>query len=181
MVTPNTINLIRTKTTGSPQLGAIESGFRRSGYVGLISFLCIGILVGVLYVLFSAEEQNLLSQKEEYVKRVNSDKQSEGFFRSIKDRTRIVENTMASKKPWSQLLDEVSAVVAPPVLSGITVDEQNKITITVNSGSIDSILSILNALIAQAQPNRFVNPQLTSFQISKTGDVTASFSFSAVF
>jgi len=180
MAVPNTINLIRSKTTYSPQLGALESSLRKSGYIGIILFLCIGLLVGILYVLFSTEEKNLLSQKEEYVKRVNSDKLAEGFFRSIKDRTRIVENAMMSKRPWSQLLDEVNAIVAPPVLSNISVDNEDKIIITVNTGSVDTILPIVNALIAKAQANRFISPQLIAFQITKTGNVIASFSFSAV-
>jgi len=181
MATPNTINLIRTKTTNSPQLGAIESSLRRTGYVGLVLFLSIGLLVGALYLLFSTEEKNLLSQKADLVQRVNGYKQTEGFFSSIKDRTRIVENTMTSKRPWSQLLDETTAIVLPPVLSRITVDDQDKISITVNAGSIDMLLPIVNALIAQTKANRFVNPQLTSFQISKTGLVVATFSFVAVF
>jgi len=181
MATINTINLIRTKTPGSPQLGAIESSLRKSGYVFLITFLSIGLLVGVLYVLFSAEEKNLLSRKEEYEVRVNSDKQAEGLFRSIKDRTKIVEKTMTSKRPWSQLLDETNAIVTPPVLTTIGVDDENKITLTVNAGSIDIILPIVNAMIAQSQANHFVNPQLISLQISKTGAVIASFSFSAAF
>jgi hypothetical protein len=181
MTMPNTINLIRTKTTNSTQFDAIETSLRRSGYIFLIFVLCTGLLLGVLYVLFSSEEKNLLSQKSEYVARVNSDKNAEGIFRSIKDRTRIVESTMTSKKPWSQLLDDINAIETPPVLSRISVDNQNKIVMTVNADSINTLLPIVNALIARAQTNRFVNPQMTSFQISKTGDVIASFSFLAVF
>ena len=135
----------------------------------------------MLYVLFSTEEKNLLSQKEEYVKRVNSNKLVEGFFRSIKDRTRIVDNAMQSKRPWSQLLDEMNAIVAPPVLSSISVDSENKIVVTVITGTVDTILPIANALIVKAQANRFINPQLISLQITKTGNIIASFSFSAIF
>jgi hypothetical protein len=88
---------------------------------------------------------------------------------------------MTSKKPWAQLLDQINTFVVPPVLSSITVDDQNKIVLTVNAGSIDTILPIVNALIGLAQANHLISPQLVSIQISKTGNVIASFSFSAVF
>ena len=181
MSSPNTINLIRNKTTNSPQLGAIAASLRRSGYIGIIVFLSIGLLVGVLLVLFSQEEKNLSSKKDEYIKRVNSNKQAEGYFRSIKDRTRIVESTLTSIKPWTKLLDETTAVVPPPVLTNISVDEESKIVITVKTGTIDAILPVVNSLIAKAQANRFVNPQLSSFQIEKNGDIITTFSFTAVF
>jgi len=181
MTTQNTINLIRTKTTNSSQFDAIEASLRRSGFIFLIIVLCLGLLLGLLYILFSSEEKNLLTQKNRYVTQVSNDKDAEGYFRSIKDRTRIVTMAMTSKKPWSKLLDEVSAFVKPPNLSRIEVDGANMIILTVNADSVDDILPIANAIMAKAQANNFINPLLSSFQITKTGNVLATFSFSAVF
>jgi flagellar basal body-associated protein FliL len=181
METPNTINLIRSKTISSPQHDAIAESLKKSGLIMIILFISIGLLVGVLNILFSTEEKNLLTQKEQYSTRIENDREIEGFFRSIKDRTHIVRLTIESKKPWSQLLDQVKTIAAPPELMNIAVDEHNIILLTISAESVDSIVPIANSLIAQAEASRLTQPQLVSLNISKTGKVTASFSFIAVF
>jgi len=160
---------------------AIEASLRKSGYIGLIIFLSVGLLIGVLYLLFSAEVRNLESQREQYAHQIDGDKQIEGYFRSIQERTGIVSNTMSSKRPWAELLSELTSVVAPPVLADIAVDDSGKITITVNASSVDALVPIVNGLIAADQAKQFIDPQLISFQFAKSGSVVATFSFSAVF
>jgi hypothetical protein len=181
MATSNTINLIKTKTIATPEHEAITASLRRSGYIMLIILISLGLLTGVLYTLFSAEENNLINQKKEYMSRVESDREIEGFFRSIKERTRIVRLTIASKKPWSQLLTQVQSVVSPPILTNIAVDNKDTVIITVTSPSVDTILPIVNTLMNQAQGGRIRQPNLVSLQILKTGSVTALFSFIAMF
>ena len=181
MATSNTINLIRTKTSNSPQLDTIEVSLRRSGFIGIILFLSAGLFIGVLYMLFSAEQQNLEAQRQVYDSRITKDQTIEGFFRSIKDRTRIVSSTMNNQRPWAKLLDEVAIFAPPNVLSDISVDNQNKIIVSVNTASLDAFLPVVDAMISEAQAKHLISPQLISFQISKSGSILASFSFTAVF
>jgi hypothetical protein len=181
MATVNTINLIRTKTGSSQQLDAIQASLRKTGYIGLTIFVCVGILIGVLYLLFSAEERNLTAQKKELITRLQRDAVREGYFRSIKDRTTIVSKTMSSKRPWAELLDKVNAVVAPPSLTRISVDEQNKVSITVSVPTVDLVLPVVNGLINETRNKHITKPQMTSLQFGKNGAITASFSFGAVF
>jgi len=177
----NTINLIRTKTSSSPQFDAIEGSLRRTGYIGLAAFLCIGFIIAVVYVFLAGEKSRLETSQKDMTRQLTTNIQKEGMFLSIKDRTRIVKQVLANQKPWSQLLDQVSVFIAPPTLTNISVDDQSKITLSLSAGSVDTVLAVTNSIIAQAKDGRIINPQLTSFQISKTGNIAATISFLAVF
>jgi hypothetical protein len=182
MASPLTnINLIRTKTSSSPQLEAIEMSLRRTGYVAVALFLCVSFVLGVVYVFIIQEKSRLESVQQNLTRELTANLQKEGMFLSIKDRTRIVKKVMETQKPWAQLLDRVSEIMPPPALSDVTVDDQSKITISIHAGSVDTILQAVNSLISQANNNRIINPQLLSFQIAKTGSITATISFFVVF
>jgi hypothetical protein len=177
----NNINLIRTKTSSSPQLEAIEASLKKTGYLGLAIICSIGIVAGIVYIFLLQQKTYLEATKENLGKEITKNIQKEGMYISIKDRTRIVKLVMANQKPWTQLLDRVATIVSPPALTDITVDDLGKITISIRAGSVDTILNTANALIEQANQNHIINPQLISFQIGKTGSITATITFFVVF
>jgi hypothetical protein len=177
----NNINLIRTKTSSSPQLEAIEGSLKKTGYFGLAIILSIGIVVGIVYIFLLQQKTYLDATKENFGREITKNIQKEGMYISIKDRTRIVKLVMANQKPWTQLLDRVATIVSPPALTDISVDDLGKITISIHVNSVDTILDTVNALITQANQNHIINPQLLSFQIAKTGSITATISFFVVF
>jgi hypothetical protein len=177
----NSINLIRTKTGSSHQYEAIEASLKKTGYIGLIGICCVGFILAIVYFLFTQEKSHLETTKQTLVQELTKNAQKQGMFLSIKDRTKIVKRVMVNQKPWAQLLDRVTQIIAPPSLSSISVDDQNKVTITLNASSVDSVLVAVNALIAQAKENKIVNPQLLSFQIGKNGSIESMISFFVVF
>jgi hypothetical protein len=178
---PNTINLIRTKTSSSPQLDAIEASLRRTGYIGVVLFLCASCVIAMVYFLFYFEESSLQKEKADLTRRVNAAKNKEGLLLAIRDRTKTVEKAMANQKPWVKVLDLVETFAVPPNLGTITVDEQNKVVITLKAASLDEVLKMVNTIIASAKDNHLKDPQLISFQFGKGGIAELSVSFSAVF
>jgi hypothetical protein len=177
----NNINLIRTKTNSSPQLEAIEASLKKTGYLGLAIICSIGVIIGIVFIFLFQQKTYLETTKDNLGKEVAKNIQKEGMYISIKDRTRIVKLVMENQKPWTPLLDRVATIVSPPALTDISVDDQSKITIAIRVNSVDSILDTVNALITQANQNHIINPQLLSFQIEKTGSITATISFFVVF
>jgi hypothetical protein len=181
MASFNTINLIRTKTTSSPQLEAIERSLRQTGIIGLILFLSTSLIIGIIYGLVSMRYGTLQEEKKTVLTELNTYMQSEIYYRSIKARTSIVEKTLGSQKPWATLLDRIYAFVQPPVLTNISVDEQNKITFNIISDSLESILDIVNAIIVQTKENTISKPKLVSIQIAEDSKIHVSFTFIAIF
>ncbi|OGG30580.1 hypothetical protein A3A63_01905 [Candidatus Gottesmanbacteria bacterium RIFCSPLOWO2_01_FULL_46_9] len=177
----NTINLIRTKTSSSPQLDAIEASVRRSAYIGVAAFLCIGVIMAIVYYLFYFENLKLQKEKTQLIDRINAEKNKEGLLIAIKDRTRIVQKAMGSQKPWTKTLDLVATFASPPTLSSLSVDEQNKVVLGAKAGSLDEVLYMVNTIIVHTKENRIKNPQLISFQLGKNGEVEATISFFALF
>ena len=177
----NTINLIRTKTSTSPQLDAIEGSIRRSAYVGVGLFLCIGVTMAIVYYLFYFQNMSLQKEKATLIGVINAEKNKEGLLIAIKDRTKIVQKAMESQKPWTKTLDLVATFAIPPSLASLSVDEQNKVVIGIKAGSLDEVLYMVNTIIAHTTDKKIRSPQLLSFQVGKKGEVEMSISFFALF
>lgn len=177
----NSINLIRTKTSGSPGLDSIEQSLRRSGYIGLFAFLCVGVVIASLYFFFYQQNSGLIQTKTTLTTQVDAEKQKEGMYLAIQDRTKVISSVLAGQRPWVKVLDRISTFVSPPELISISVDDQNKIVLSITSSSLNSVLSIVNAIAAEAKANHFVSPQLLSLQIGNKGLVQVSISFFALF
>jgi hypothetical protein len=178
---PNTINLIATKTGLSPQVELIEKSLQRASFIAIIVFLAAGAAVGGFYALYSAQMSSLETERTQLRSQINAAKNNEGLLVSIKDRTRIVEKAMSSQKPWGKMLDLLGTVAVPPTLATVSVDDENLIDITIQGATIDEIVSPINVLIAYAQEGKIKNPKLTSIQFGKSGQVNISLTFSAVF
>lgn len=178
---PNTINLIRTKTSSSPQLEAIESSLKKSGLIGLVAFICVGVVLGIVYTLYYVRLQNLENEKTQLTNRINAAKNKEGLLIAIKDRTNVVSKVIKNQKPWVKILDLVATFAAPPLLTNIAVDDQNKVTISVKSQSLDNVFDLVNTILSHTKENKIKNPQILSFQIAKKGGVELTISFFAVF
>lgn len=178
---PNSINLIRTKTDVSPQFTLIETSLRRVSILALGVFLLVGILTGSLYFYYSSQLKTLDSARENYRKQIRTAKNIEGLLTAIKDRTRIVERAMSSQRPLGETLKLLSTVTVPPQLSSVSIDEQSTIEITLQGNTITDILPPVTTLILYANQGRVRNPELRSVQFAKNGLVTVSLIFSAVF
>jgi hypothetical protein len=177
----NTINLIRTKTSSSPQLESIETSLRRTGMIGLVIFLCVSVVLGSVYTFYFFENQKLQSEKSALIERINAQKNKEGFLLAIKDRTKLVQKAMASQKPWIQTIDLVSTFVTAPFLTSMTVDELDKVTLSVSANSLDNILIMISSIIEDAKHNKLRNPRLASFVVGKKGAIDLTISFTAKF
>lgn len=180
-VSLNRINLIRTKTSSSPQLELVEESLRKTSMIGLVVFVVVGILTGSLYVLFSLERSNLLNTQNQLQRQITEAKNKEFTLVSIKDRTRIVDRTMANQKPWAQVLDFLPTVAVAPQLLSISVDEQGKATVGIQMRSMDEILAAVNGFITLANDSHIRNPQLLSMQFDKDGSIHISVSFFPIF
>lgn len=179
--TQHTINLIRTKTIVSPEVEAIESSLKKASMITLAVFICISVVVGSTYLLFYYKLNNEETQKKNLITRINSLKNKEAYLLAIKDRTKTVEKAMSNQKPWVQMLDLVNTFATPPALTSISVDEQDKIALTVKTKSLEDILHIAESIITNVNSKRIKNPQLVSFQVLKEGDFEISISFYALF
>ena len=175
------INLIRTKTGISPQMTAIEQSLRRSAYIAIAAFLCAGIVVSVLYVLFSQEKSRLQDTQQSLIQQVSGNAQKEAMYVAIKSRVRIVGSAIQNQKPWSKLLDNVQSFVAPPDLVDISVNEEGGIRLSVKTNSLENVGRVAQALITKANDKQVINPALASFSFGSDGTVQTAFTFSPVF
>lgn len=123
----------------------------------------------------------LVETKQTEMAKVSSQKSKEGIYISIQDRTKVISSVLASQRPWTKVLDRVSSFVSPPELTSVSVDDQNKMVLSISSSSLESVLTIVNAVIAEAQAKHFINPQLLSLQIGTNGTVQLSIAFLALF
>ncbi len=181
MPASNTINLIRSKTSGPAQYSAVFESLKRASIVSVWLFLLAAAITGGLYYYYVIEQRALDAERGALRLRVDQARIKEGLLVSIKDRTRIVERVLSAQRPWADMLDLIGTVIVPPELSNIAVDEQNKVGIGITAASIDEIVEPIENFIEYAQTGKIRNPQLSSIQFNKNGSVTVSLSFIAPF
>lgn len=177
----HTINLIHTQSNVSPELDAIDASVRKATVVTLIVFICVAVVTASVYVLYYFKQQTVDDEKKELITHVNTLKNKEAYLLAIKDRTKTVEKVLLNQKPWIQVLNLVNTFASPPLLSSITVDEQDKIALIIKVDSLEEVLRIVDSLKQYVSQNKIKNPQLVSFQILKNGSFEISISFYAVF
>ena len=178
---PNNINLIRTKASSSPQIDVLEASLRRSAYICLITFVSLAAITGVVYGLFYFQRSKLQNERQQLLVRVNNGKNKEGLLVAIKDRTKIVQRAMQNQKPWTKMFDIVYSFVQPPQLESLSVDEQNKMLLTIRTASVDEMAAIVDSIISYAKDSKILNPQLLSLQFGRSGSLEITVSFFAFF
>lgn len=181
MPASNTINLLSTKAGLSPQTELIQRSIKRISSISVVVFLLSAISIGGLYYYYTTQQRTLEAERDNLRNQIRAASINEGLLTSIKDRTRIVERAMVSQRPWGEMLDLLGTIATPPALSSITVEDDNKIKITIQSNSIGDIAQPVEQLIAYAKEGKIRSPELTSVQFEKDGVVSVSIAFMAVF
>lgn len=181
MAGPNAINLIRTKTSTTPQLDAIEGNLRRSSYIMLGAVLVVSLLLGSLYVLFLNEKNTLQAEQTELTRQITEQKTKEASFVAIKERVNLVDKAMGTQRPWSKLLDIIALFASPSNLSHVAIEDNTKAVITMRGISVDEVLTVSRALMNQVVENRVNNPQLLSLQLNSDGQLDVTLSFFPIF
>ncbi len=180
-VNQHSINLIRTKTNISPENKAVEQSVRKNSIIFLVIFVLLSFVVGTIYLYYSNKINIATAQKRELSNRVNALKNKEAYLLAIKDRTKTVKKAMENQKPWIQMLNLVNTFTFPPALTSISVDEQDKILLSINCPNLEDVLRIVDVLIVNVQDAKIKNPQLVSFRLTKTGTYGITISFFAIF
>lgn len=177
----NTINLIHTKTGLSPQVELIDKSLKNASMIAIISFLLAGFASGALYYYYASNRSSLEVIRDQLRSQIHSVKNNEGFLMAIKERTNIVQKAINSQRPLAQTLKLLSLVAVPPILAGVSIDEESMINITLQADSIDEILPPIESLIAYSRKGMVKIPTLRSVEFDKNGVVTIMVSFNAVF
>ncbi len=176
-----TINLIRTKTSMSPQAEGIEEGLRRTSYILLAATIFVGVLLSSAYFFLMNEKQSLEETKRQLTTQITIDQVKEAQFLAIRERIAIVQKAMGSQRPWSRLLDIIATFASPSDLTSVVVEGNAKAVITMRDISMEDVLRITRMLMQQVSQERMRNPQLLSLQLTEEGSVDVSLSFFPVF
>ncbi len=173
----DTINLLHTKTSGSPQLVALEGQLLTIAYwvTGSVLGICLILLAVSLY--FKREESILTSQKENFIARVSRQKQTEGLLLAIKQRVTVADRVAQTQKPWVRTLDIVTEIADPTQLGGVAVDEAGKVQLHVSSPTFTGIAPVIAVLAREKAKGTIREAQLSGLQINDKGGIEIGVSF----
>ena len=79
------------------------------------------------------------------------------------------------------MFDTLSTVVTSGQMTAVSLDDHNKVLLTIHAQSITDVISITDTLIKQTTTNLVRSPQLVSLTLGKDGGVNVGLSFIAVF
>ncbi len=177
MPVPGDINLVKTKTSLTPELVAFMGQLRLASFVGIGGVLVVGFLIGVSFLFLTNERNSLAETKKQLLVAIAADAKKEGLFISLKDRVPVVDRAIQNEKPWGQILDMVGNVILPPKLVSLAVDDHQVVSLSVKAGSVEEVAGWINSIIDLVAKKRVRSSQLVSLQLTKEGSMLVSFSF----
>lgn len=171
------INLLKSRSSLSPQLQAIQEQIRWLGFGSIIFVIVACIVVGVTYVILLQQRQALDARRQQVLSAIANESLKEGLYFSLKQRLPVADKALATQRPWGPLFEAITTIAVPPQLSSVTVDDQNVVVLTIRATSIDETANAVNAVVGLVQERKVRNPQLVGLQLMKDGAVQLSLSF----
>ncbi len=177
MSVPGDINLIKTKTSLTPEIIALMGQLRVVSFVGIGVILVVGFLIGISFLFLTNEQRSLAETKKQLLTVIAADAKKESLFFSLKDRIPVVDRAIQNEKPWGQILDMVGNVILPPKLISLAVDDHQVVFFNGKAGSVEEVAGWTSSIIDLVAKRRVRSPQLVSLQLTKEGSMLVSFSF----
>jgi len=105
----------------------------------------------------------------------------EGLLVSVKQRSALTSKILGVQHPVGKVFDTLSTVVTSGQMTAVSLDDHNKVLLTIHAQSITDVISITDTLIKQTTTNFVRSPQLVSLTLGHDGGVDVGLSFIAVF
>jgi hypothetical protein len=105
----------------------------------------------------------------------------EGLLESVRQRVALTNKIFGVQQPVGKVFDMLTAFVSPVQISALSLDEKNKVSLTIHAQSITDVISVTDALVKQTTINRVRAPQLVTLSLGENGGVDVGLSFIAVF
>lgn len=171
------INLLKSRSSLSPQLLAIQEQVRWVGLGSLALVILVAVGLGATYMIFLQQRQALETRRKQVLSAIANESVKEGLYFSIRQRLPVVEKAFGVQKPWGTILDDVYTIARPPDLASVVVDDQNVVVLSVKTTSVEQTAVVVNAVVRLVQEKRIKSPQLLGLQLTKDGTVQVNLSY----
>lgn len=169
MEKPSEINLIEPGSFASAF--PVEAQLQRVSVITLTILIVIGLVLGI-GVLYLRVQGKLLTQAHQVLSdSINNQGEKESLFLGVRDRLRVAQLTVDAGVKWSRMLGIINSIVQPPTLSSISVESTGYVVLTMELSRMEDAFVILSNIVSEITNKTIRNPQIMSFQLSKTGGV----------
>lgn len=175
------INLIQTKPEESPQTRIVTTFLQRLSLWALTVFIASGIAVGGMYYYLKVRYDQLVITHRDLSQIITQNATKEGLLASVKQHAALITKIIGVQQPVGNVFDMLTSFVSPGQMSDVSLDDKNKVSLSIHAASIDEVISVTDTLIKQTAENRIRAPQLVFLRLAKTGGFDVGVSFIAVF
>lgn len=153
----------------------------------VIGFVAIGLvaIIGTLtitgFFTFLFQKNQLEQEEKSLLAKISQQSKKEGLLVSLKQRLPVVEKIIAAQAPWERVIDVISSIAQPPVLTTIEAADKSVIKLTLKASSLEEASAIVIKLIDLTNQNKIKSPQLLGLNLLKDGLIQMSVSFVPVF
>ena len=176
-----TINLIRAKIAMSPQVEMVTVLFRKLSLWALAILIVSGVLVSGIFYYLQIRRDQLIHTQQQLSQVISQSETKEGLLVSVKQRSALTSKILGVQHPVGKVFDTLFTVVTSGQMTAVSLDDHNKVLLTIHAQSITDVISITDTLIKQMTTNLVRSPQLVSLTLGKDGGVDVGLSFIAVF
>jgi len=171
------INLLKNKTGISPEMVNIEVWLRMVSLATLAIVIVVGMVVGGGYIFLQQERVRLEQEKATLEQQLAQERQKEGMLATLKRRVALMGKIQTVQRSMGSVLSIAQTIAPGSQLTSIIVDEQQQIKVTAQTASIEEAAGVIINLLALAESNRVVSPELVGLELGKDGSVKLTVSF----
>ena len=177
----NTINLIRTKTTMSPQVGMVTALLQKLSLWALAVLIVSGIIVSGVFYALRIRQQQMVNTQQQLSQAIAQSTTKEGLLFAMKQRMALMNKILGVQQPVGKVFDTLSTFTTAGQITAVSLGDHNKVSLMIHAQAIADVVSITDALVGQTAVNHAREPQLVSFTLGQDGGVDVGLSFIAVF
>lgn len=177
---PAEINLLRSKTRFSPEMTVLLGQLRKISYFIMLAVLIIGVVLGGFYFYLQLNLTTLINQKSQLLSQVNVSARKETLYRSVKAELGVATKVLSTQKKWGGIVGTILGLGTPPTISSFSVEDTGKLSININTVTIEDAANLAGSVIALVQQNKLKDPVLENLEVDKNGHVRMLISFTPI-
>jgi hypothetical protein len=171
------LNLYIPKTSRSKQYQLYEKILRYSSTIaGSLLIFCLLCLL-IIHFFLQQNIRKFVESKQEYLSLLKENAQNELMIRYITDKMQIFHTVRKTQTNYDKILNTAYSVINPEIISSLSIDTENRITMSSNFKSYTDLFSLIGYLQKAEEDNAIRDAIITSISISEKSEIMVSFSF----
>lgn len=174
---PPDINLIASKTDGTPSLLVLARNLQKIGLAATVGSIVLGLFFSVGLIILNMRITSLTSEKTVLLERIQSDSKKEGLITIVKKQSGVADKVLATVKPWGGVIAQITDIVPLSIFSSLSVSDKQELSLIISAPTIGDALDVVERINTYVKDKTVKSPMLESLEMGVDGNVKMSLTY----